>query len=110
MLWFRVCVLLCGFFFSSRIRHTMCALMTGVQTCALPISPLKLEFAPMNMWRDEEDVESEEEDSVEEAGILLSFAHPFALSHYLATCVNACPFYCSSLISDYNNFHPFNLQ
>src|SRR3546814_2387280 len=24
-------------FFSSRIRHTSCALVTGVQTCALPI-------------------------------------------------------------------------
>src|SRR3546814_3663921 len=30
-----VCVVL---FFSSRIRHTRCALVTGVQTCALPIS------------------------------------------------------------------------
>src|SRR3546814_4984255 len=27
------------FFFSSRRRHTSCALVTGVQTCALPISP-----------------------------------------------------------------------
>src|SRR3546814_17973683 len=27
------------FFFSSRRRHTRCALVTGVQTCALPISP-----------------------------------------------------------------------
>src|SRR3546814_10216862 len=26
-----------GFFFSSRRRHTSCALVTGVQTCALPI-------------------------------------------------------------------------
>src|SRR3546814_7818252 len=38
-----VCVLLRGslymfFFFSSRRRHTRCALVTGVQTCALPIS------------------------------------------------------------------------
>src|SRR3546814_9219835 len=32
-------VLLCVFFFfSSRRRHTRCALVTGVQTCALPIS------------------------------------------------------------------------
>src|SRR3546814_7937325 len=30
--------LLC-FFFSSRRRHTRCALVTGVQTCALPILP-----------------------------------------------------------------------
>src|SRR3546814_6017107 len=28
------------FFFSSRRRHTRCALVTGVQTCALPISSL----------------------------------------------------------------------
>src|SRR3546814_19876860 len=30
----------CFFFFSSRRRHTRCALVTGVQTCALPISSL----------------------------------------------------------------------
>src|SRR3546814_3824473 len=30
------------FFFSSRRRHTRCALVTGVQTCALPI----LDLAP----------------------------------------------------------------
>src|SRR3546814_10450506 len=28
------------FFFSSRRRHTRCALVTGVQTCALPIFAL----------------------------------------------------------------------
>src|SRR3546814_6466076 len=28
------------YFFSSRRRHTRCALVTGVQTCALPIFPL----------------------------------------------------------------------
>src|SRR3546814_3854304 len=28
------------FFFSSRRRHTRCALVTGVQTCALPICRL----------------------------------------------------------------------
>src|SRR3546814_8497461 len=28
----------CFFLFSSRRRHTRCALVTGVQTCALPIS------------------------------------------------------------------------
>src|SRR3546814_4229411 len=37
-----LCVLFCCycyiFFFSSRRRHTRCALVTGVQTCALPIS------------------------------------------------------------------------
>src|SRR3546814_7669986 len=30
------------FFFSSRRRHTRCALVTGVQTCALPICKAKL--------------------------------------------------------------------
>src|SRR3546814_15565855 len=29
------------FFFSSRRRHTRCALVTGVQTCALPILPVE---------------------------------------------------------------------
>src|SRR3546814_20744326 len=32
------------FFFSSRRRHTRCALVTGVQTCALPICVIA--FAP----------------------------------------------------------------
>src|SRR3546814_3560615 len=36
--WNCVCLILfCFFFFSSRRRHTRCALVTGVQTCALPI-------------------------------------------------------------------------
>src|SRR3546814_16057341 len=43
------CVLSSFFLFSSRRRHTRCALVTGVQTCALPIShaaaPLFLPFA-----------------------------------------------------------------
>src|SRR3546814_10226654 len=33
------------FFFSSRRRHTICALVTGVQTCALPICPTLNRFA-----------------------------------------------------------------
>src|SRR3546814_6042939 len=32
-------MLVCLCFFSSRRRHTRCALVTGVQTCALPILP-----------------------------------------------------------------------
>src|SRR3546814_3671442 len=33
-----LCILVyCSLFFSSRRRHTRCALVTGVQTCALPI-------------------------------------------------------------------------
>src|SRR3546814_6659661 len=34
---FRSVVWFCCCFFSSRRRHTRCALVTGVQTCALPI-------------------------------------------------------------------------
>src|SRR3546814_3849702 len=34
VIWF---IVLFFFFFSSRRRHTRCALVTGVQTCALPI-------------------------------------------------------------------------
>src|SRR3546814_9965894 len=45
------CLCLVGFFFSSRRRHTRCALVTGVQTCALPIfaacsAPAATEAAP----------------------------------------------------------------
>src|SRR3546814_15843930 len=38
----RLCCILSFFFFSSRRRHTRCALVTGVQTCALPISQVRL--------------------------------------------------------------------
>src|SRR3546814_4245416 len=38
-----VCVV-CFVFFSSRRRHTRCALVTGVQTCALPISRVEAEL------------------------------------------------------------------
>src|SRR3546814_8636763 len=37
------------FFFSSRRRHTRCALVTGVQTCALPISRRSGRFG--RRWR-----------------------------------------------------------
>src|SRR3546814_4292798 len=35
------------FFFSSRRRHTRCALVTGVQTCALPI--LRVQPSPLSL-------------------------------------------------------------
>src|SRR3546814_11454440 len=35
--WFMYILVYGFFFFSSRRRHTRCALVTGVQTCALPI-------------------------------------------------------------------------
>src|SRR3546814_10239505 len=36
------------FFFSSRRRHTRCALVTGVQTCALPIFSMDHRDIPQN--------------------------------------------------------------
>src|SRR3546814_9973373 len=39
------------FFFSSRRRHTICALVTGVQTCALPISDRSNDQAPFCRFR-----------------------------------------------------------
>src|SRR3546814_4021654 len=46
-------VFCCVFFFSSRRRHTRCALVTGVQTCALPILRFFLETRadPRPQWR-----------------------------------------------------------
>src|SRR3546814_5257276 len=37
------------FFFSSRRRHTRCALVTGVQTCALPILAIQAKAIRANM-------------------------------------------------------------
>src|SRR3546814_5947345 len=37
------------FFFSSRRRHTRCALVTGVQTCALPISLAYADFKDLKL-------------------------------------------------------------
>src|SRR3546814_8082523 len=39
------------FFFSSRRRHTRCALVTGVQTCALPIRRPRRHFIPRVLRR-----------------------------------------------------------
>src|SRR3546814_10239983 len=48
-----------SFFFSSRRRHTRCALVTGVQTCALPISDGRMDGSlrhtihtvnPQSLW------------------------------------------------------------
>src|SRR3546814_1792999 len=42
-----LCVIVRWFFFSSRRRHTRCALVTGVQTCALPILPMDTRDMPV---------------------------------------------------------------
>src|SRR3546814_9848807 len=38
-------------FFSSRRRHTRCALVTGVQTCALPISDAERDARRQAYWQ-----------------------------------------------------------
>src|SRR5881409_4315411 len=42
------------FFFSSRRRHTRCETVTGVQTCALPISPRRRRGRESRWERDAE--------------------------------------------------------
>src|SRR3546814_19744224 len=55
----------CGcFFFSSRRRHTRCALVTGVQTCALPISsgglPIEIYcFTSTTAWAEYEAIQAD---------------------------------------------------
>src|SRR3546814_10458699 len=47
------------FFLSSRRRHTRCALVTGVQTCALPIYATPEQIAE---WRKEQGIPEKPED------------------------------------------------
>src|SRR3546814_18147144 len=52
----------CSFFLSSRGRHTRCALVTGVQTCALPIPDVLVRVAHdscafYEFWRAKEMIE-----------------------------------------------------
>src|SRR3546814_4811241 len=49
------------FFFSSRRRHTRCALVTGVQTCALPICYSDHISLPIQMQKEEWDAEKSEQ-------------------------------------------------
>src|SRR3546814_3866668 len=47
-----IVIILLFFFFSSRRRHTRCALVTGVQTCALPIFSLLMMAKQPGLDRD----------------------------------------------------------
>src|SRR3546814_8115179 len=57
------------FFFSSRRRHTRCALVTGVQTCALPI------LSRNTLWVGAVDADADHRKSSDEEGWL----HPLSL-------------------------------
>src|SRR3546814_8568952 len=50
---YHMCMFVCfGYvFFSSRRRHTRCALVTGVQTCALPIFSVRVSGAYREGYR-----------------------------------------------------------
>src|SRR3546814_3247165 len=48
------------FFFSSRRRHTRCALVTGVQTCALPILAFVRSFVEIQIYAYTDKVEDPE--------------------------------------------------
>src|SRR3546814_5210206 len=56
------------FFFSSRRRHTRCALVTGVQTCALPIYELIARYNDEDDVRDLLDLALQLEDLTRNAG------------------------------------------
>src|SRR3546814_2470243 len=62
-------------FFSSRRRHTICALVTGVHTCALPIYRLE-RFRQRRGER--EPADEQEESDAEDSKTARKAAHPFA--------------------------------
>src|SRR3546814_658548 len=63
------------FFFSSRRRHTRCALVTGVQTCALPISFACFSPAILSLSDCAQERASAELKSHKRTQALPSFAH-----------------------------------
>src|SRR3546814_1051787 len=67
-----------GFFFSSRRRHTRCALVTGVQTCALPISQ-RLLVAGQFVGVIVERAQSQQALVIPQAAIVVDQAGPYVL-------------------------------
>src|SRR3546814_4062744 len=66
------------FFFSSRRRHTRCALVTGVQTCALPIANV---FGYGAMTNSLNDIQNSK--SILMIGSNAAEAHPVSMLHIL---------------------------
>src|SRR3546814_3196733 len=66
------------FFFSSRRRHTRCALVTGVQTCALPIS-----ISEADLWLP---IRSRSQSQLFKCGSVLERAPPLSRSIILNYC------------------------
>src|SRR3546814_10307223 len=66
------------FFFSSRRRHTRCALVTGVQTCALPIC------VRSRYYSETRQAEDDGWDNLEEAEPLKTVLHEDSTRHIIA--------------------------
>src|SRR3546814_3042825 len=62
-----VCIAVSVFFFSSRRRHTRCALVTGVQTCALPICRAQANAAEFNADMAQQQAERERQIAARDA-------------------------------------------
>src|SRR3546814_8193073 len=73
------------FFFSSRRRHTRCALVTGVQTCALPICVLgDIGIRERNLLGKGQDLFLKFQVGAEASEIELSFTEPYFLDRRLS--------------------------
>src|SRR3546814_3357547 len=76
------------FFFSSRRRHTRCALVTGVQTCALPIWTLFVSLrAPNGPFKDGQVINTILKDAFAATGVTPPgpYVGSHVLRHSLAT-------------------------
>src|SRR3546814_10538752 len=62
----------CCFFFSSRRRHTRCALVTGVQTCALPIFARGPGFLFRDEARETANLQRKAGEAFHETGVVLA--------------------------------------
>src|SRR3546814_7354421 len=71
------------FFFSSRRRHTRCALVTGVQTCALPIYVVSGHFPATGgqMFFEGRQLAGLEAHSIAQAGIARTYQIPSPFAH-----------------------------
>src|SRR3546814_11174454 len=71
------------FFFSSRRRHTRCALVTGVQTCALPIFDARISIDRMEIIFAIEDLISDGIMSMEEGDEIMKEAREVVTTEQL---------------------------
>src|SRR3546814_10678631 len=70
------------FFFSSRRRHTSCALVTGVQTCALPIFADISVMTKLSRW-----VQAPSADLAPNAAVIASLISPLRTVLSSSSCV-----------------------